>query len=273
MVINIRLADVHPLEPGAESMGRSWYGYDPDCNDAELWAQNRGRYAFAEGRVEQERFATLSYRGEIVVVASLSDWEPFEDYQRGIWKKALVGDVLGPGDPAYDALRGRTVPAGRSAFVYLDDEEWGVASIDPGSASQPSKQTSAQGWQSDPVRRKQVEDAAQERLMLHYRSHGWAVTDTRFGNPYDAVARRQGEVIFLEAKGTETTGSAVLVTSGEVEHALRHPGQCVMGVLSDIRFDADGQVDLDSGRFRMLSFEPRDDELIVTGYRWQLPAK
>lgn len=170
MVINIRLADVHPIEPGVESMGRSWYGYDPGCNDTELWAQNRGRYAFAEGRVEQERFATLSYRGPIVVVTSLTGWEPFEDYERGIWKKALIGDVLAPGDPAYDALHGRTVPAGRSAFVYLNDEEWGVASIQPVSASQASTRTSAQGWQSDPIRRKQVEDAAQERLMQHYRT-------------------------------------------------------------------------------------------------------
>lgn len=69
-IINIRLADVHPLEPGTESMGRSWYGYDQDCTDTEFWAKNRGRYVFTEGRVEQERFATMSYRGEIVVVAS-----------------------------------------------------------------------------------------------------------------------------------------------------------------------------------------------------------
>jgi hypothetical protein len=58
-----------------------------------------------------------------VVVASLSGCEPFGDYQRGIWKKALIGNVLAPGDPAYDALHGRIVAAGRSSFVCLDDEE------------------------------------------------------------------------------------------------------------------------------------------------------
>lgn len=277
MVINIRLADVHPIEPGIESMGRSWYGYDPSCTDVELWAQNRGRYAFSEERIEAERFATLSYRGEIVVVAALTGWEPFEDYERGIWKKALIGDVLGSGDAAYDALRGRTVPPDRSAWAYLDDGEYGVAGIEvappAADAVERPPRASAQGWESDPIRRKQVEDTAQDRLMAHYSENGWAVTDTRFGNPYDALARRGGEVIFLEAKGTETTGAAVLVTTGEVKHAREHPGQCVMGVLSDIRFGPDGQVDPQSGTFRMLPFEPADDALAVTGYQWRLPEE
>ena len=44
MVLNMRLADVHPIERGVDSMGRSWNGYDPSCTDVELWAQNRGRY-------------------------------------------------------------------------------------------------------------------------------------------------------------------------------------------------------------------------------------
>lgn len=276
MVINIRLADVHTIEPGVESMGRSWYGWDPSLTDEALWAQNRGRYAFGQERIEAERFATLSYRGEIMVVAALRDpiWEPFEDYERGITKKALIGDVLGPGDPVWEALRGRTVAPGRSAFVYLPDEEWGVAGLEAAPVTEtPGERSVAQGWQSDPVRRKQVEDAAQDRLMAHYRAEGWAVRDTRFTRPFDAVAERGGEVVYLEAKGTQTAGAAVLVTIGEVEHARRHPGQCVMGVLSDIRIGADGQVDPESGTFRLLPFEPEDDALEVTGYRWRMPGE
>jgi hypothetical protein len=80
-------------------------------------------------------------------------------------------------------------------------------------------------------------------------------------------------VVFLEAKGTETAGAGVLVTTGEIEHARRHPGRCVMGVPSGIRFDGDGQVVRDSGTLRILPFEPPNDELTVTGYRWQIPGK
>lgn len=273
MVINLVLVDRLPMEPDVESMGRSWYGYDPSCSDVELWAQNRGRYTFKADRIEAERFATLSYRGEIRVVAALTDpvWEPFRDHTRGIVKKALIGKVLGPGDAAYNALIGRLVPPGRS-YRYLADDDYGITGVEVTVPFIGTKSHgSAQGWQSDPARRKLVEDAAQDRLMKLYSDEGWEVTDTRFGNPYDAVARRAGEVVFLEAKGTETAGSAVLVSAGEVKHARKYPGRCVMGVLSDIRFGADGQVNADSGTFRLLPFNPSDDALAATTYRWRLP--
>ena len=63
---------------------------------------------------------------------------------------------------------------------------------------------------------------------------------TRYGNPYDAVAKREGEIRYLEAKGTETAGAAVIVTPNEVAFARDHPGQCVMGVLANVRFRPDG---------------------------------
>jgi hypothetical protein len=276
MVILIRLADPTLIAPGVESMGRSWYGYDPSSTDEDVWEQNRGRYRFKTQAIEAERFAVLAYDAVVVVVAALVDgqnWEPFMDFEQGVEKKALIGTVLGPGDPAYDALHGQRVPRNRTPFEYLPDAEWGTADL--AAVPGPAKtQGAGQGRQIDPVLRKQVEDAAQDRLMALYpEADGWKVTDTRTNRPYDAMARRRGEVVYLEAKGTQTAGDSVEVTISEIEHARRHPGQCVMGVLSDIRLDADGQVDPDSGVFRVLPFEPEDDALEVTGYRWRLPGK
>lgn len=277
VVINSRLGDRVETDPAADSMGRSWYGYEPTCSPADLWNQNRGVYGFAIDKIEAERFASISYRGDVLVVADLSDWEWFVDPTSGVWRKALIGDVLGPGDAAYDVLITQTVPSARNPIGYFDDEGWGVAEVTarrprraPG-GNGPSR-PSGQGWQSDPVRRKQVEDAAQDRLMAHYVSEGWEVEDTRFGHSYDAVARRGEETVYLEAKGTETRGAEVLVSAGEVNHARAHLGQCVMGVLSDIRFDAEGNLDADSGTFRMMAFEPAYGSLTPTGYRWSLPG-
>lgn len=59
--------------------------------------------------------------------------------------------------------------------------------------------------------------------MGFFRDQGWNVVDTRLGNPYDAVATRDREVVHLEAKGTETEGAAVMVTVGEIEHARSNP--------------------------------------------------
>lgn len=120
----------------------------------------------------------------------------------------------------------------------------------------PPRTTPRQGWRLDPVRRKKVEDAAQDRLMEHYRAEGWQVQDVRFGNPYDAVATNGGTVLFLEAKGTETAGASVIVSRHEVDWARDHPGECVIGILSDITFLPSGDVDPTSGVFRVLEWNP-----------------
>ena len=52
MVINIRLADMHPIEPGVESMACPGTGTTRLCTDVEVLAQNRGRYAFGQERIE-----------------------------------------------------------------------------------------------------------------------------------------------------------------------------------------------------------------------------
>ncbi|MCL3862948.1 protein NO VEIN domain-containing protein [Actinotalea sp. K2] len=124
---------------------------------------------------------------------------------------------------------------------------------------------------SDPVRRKKVEDAAQALLMKRYEEDGWTVEDTRYGNSFDAKATKGGAVIYLEAKGTVTAGQSVIVTRGEVEWALGHPGECVMGVLSDIGFTEEGEVDSTSGTFGLYRWEPRDDDLDPRAYDWTPP--
>jgi hypothetical protein len=130
----------------------------------------------------------------------------------------------------------------------------------------PRRTAPRQKWQLDPERRKKVEDAAQQRLMEHYRALGWVIKDTRHGNPYDAVAEKGSQVIYLEAKGTETAGRAVIVTGGEVEHANSHPCQCVLGILSDIEFTSDGAVAAGSGVFRIFDWQPRNADLSIRQY-------
>lgn len=129
-----------------------------------------------------------------------------------------------------------------------------------------------QARQLDAERRKKVEDAAQERLMQHYRDKGWAVEDTRVGNPFDARATKNGKVKFLEAKGTTTDGASVIVTRNEVKWALDHPGACVLGIWSGIRFLKGGEVDASSGDFCILKWDPDDDDLEAISFDWFPPS-
>lgn len=100
---------------------RAWAGWDPDVDDDELWAHNRGRYRFSK-RIDDERWATLSYGGIIRVVALLSgppESAPRPGSPGEHW--ALVGHALAAGDPAYDALIGTEVPWSRGVVRYLPD--------------------------------------------------------------------------------------------------------------------------------------------------------
>jgi hypothetical protein len=127
-----------------------------------------------------------------------------------------------------------------------------------------------QARQLDAERRKKTEDAAQQRLMQHYRDRGWHVEDTHIGNPFDARATKGAESRYLEAKGTTTPGSTVIVTRNEIEHARQHRGECVIGIWSDISFDSNGDVAPLSGVFRIIAWEPKNAELFPIAYDWKV---
>lgn len=48
------------------------------------------------------------------------------------------------------------------------------------------------------------------------------------------MARKNGESIFLEVKGTSAGGEQVFLTRNEVLHAQAHPGNCVLFILHGI---------------------------------------
>jgi hypothetical protein len=216
----------------------------------------------------------------------------------GVTKWALTGRVLRPGDPVHDALKGAAPPRHRNPVGYFD-----TATLDSMPASQravlqprdsasgwvippaaatkleplwaqhldqpaplPHRGSSRQRWQMDPARRRTVEDAAQERLMAHYRDLGWDVNDVRHGNPYDATATKDGRTLWLEAKGTETSGTAVIVTRGEVQWAREHPGDCILGILSDVTFLPNGEVDTATGTFRVFEWSPDNGNLTARDF-------
>lgn len=120
---------------------------------------------------------------------------------------------------------------------------------------------------SDSAVRRAVEDYAQELLTAHFVADGWAVEDTRVARPYDAVATRGDEILYLEAKGTLSDGMSVLVTDGEVRWAAAHKGRCRIGIVSNIEV-RDGQVVPGSGNLVVREWQPRPKELSPTAYRW-----
>lgn len=272
MVIHIRLSSLTAAE-NDDPLGRAWYGYNPDATPEELWDHNRGDYRLDADRIASERWAALNYQGMVVLVAALDD--PKHQVLTGMPgrpKKALLGHVLRAGDYVHDALIGtRVTYDSRNSIQYGLDPVAERPDEDPLEAwDRPG--ASGQGLQMDAAARRAIENAAQDRLMRYYRERGWTVTDTRLNRPYDAVAVRGTEVIYLEAKGTQSAGQSVILTRNEVDHARKHPGQCRIGVWSGMRL-IDGVVDFEAGSFRVVDLAPEDRDLRPRDFDWTLPDR
>lgn len=271
MVINIRLIDRQAADSD-DPLPRDWWGYDPKATPEQLWDNNRGIWSLNGSRIATERWAALNYQSRVVLVAELQDpvYEVVADNRTGAQKKALIGRVLPGGHPVYEVLVGTQVEYRRNPVSYDPDPEIKLTGSTRQSESWDAAGTGGQGLQMDAEVRKVIENAAQERLMAYYRDRGWTVTDTRQNRPYDAVAVRDRETIYLEAKGTQSMGETVIVTRNEVEHARQNPGLCIMGVWSGMRL-LDGVVDPGAGDFRLLPFDPDERQLRPRDFDWTLP--
>lgn len=134
----------------------------------------------------------------------------------------------------------------------------------PGMAARASTRQSA-------VERKLIEDRGQLVMTEWFTSRGWTVRDVRLTNPFDALATRTGETLYLEAKGTTGAGVSVIVTKNEVRFAREHPGRCVIGIVSNIRLaDVAGAArQALGGDLRLMSWDPVDTDLTPLTYDWK----
>jgi len=76
-----------------------------------LWEINRGLWILGD-RIASERIATLSHDGRIEVVVEITGRTRYEIGGQSKW--ALSGNVLRPGDPVHDELKGSPAPRYRN---------------------------------------------------------------------------------------------------------------------------------------------------------------
>lgn len=262
---------------GRWSIGSRTGGITPQQDRAFLLRQGQGprgiigsgifvSEAYQDDHFDETRLGDLANYADICWDRILSDEDalPLAELDAHVpglqWRAGLQGSgvmLRPPGDDALERLWAAhlgLVPRSRSG---------GRAPRGPGAG---------QVWQDDPVRRKAVEDHGQRLLEQHYRDQGWHVQDVRHGNSFDATATKGSQVRYLEAKGTETDGRTVKVTVGEVRFAEVHRGECVLGVVSGIRFGPDGSLVEESGRLEVHNWDPSTGTLEPTGFDWTPPV-
>jgi hypothetical protein len=68
-------------------------------------------------------------------------------------------------------------------------------------------------------------------------AEGWNPKDCSASQPFDFLAQKADERLFVEVKGTTSTGVKVILTAGEIEHARQHPGESALIIVSRIHLD------------------------------------
>jgi hypothetical protein len=130
-----------------------------------------------------------------------------------------------------------------------------------------------QGWLSDPILRKAIENYAVDAAIQHYRAIG-ATNVEILGKPYDLKLRLHGKERHVEVKGTTVDDAVrVVLTIGEVNHALGWP-RTDLFVLDDIeyRHQVAGGYQLSGGTSRVwFDWQPADAGLHPTEFSYDLP--
>lgn len=74
-----------------------------------------------------------------------------------------------------------------------------------------------QGFQSDVEVRLMIESHAMATCKKYYSDNGYEVEDVSANRSYDFIIKRNGQSRFVEVKGTQTAGDAIVLTKNEVD--------------------------------------------------------
>jgi hypothetical protein len=124
----------------------------------------------------------------------------------------------------------------------------------------------SQGFQIDSKLRRAIELYAMDKATKHFVSLGYDVEDTSKIKPYDLKCTKGSRTIFVEVKGTQSKGSDVFLTAGEVRHARKHPGQSALFISHSVVVTQDGVSGGDT--IVRIPWNPSDQNLAPLTYRY-----
>ena len=117
-VIHLKLAPRREVTPeDHDPMGRTWYGWEPGMSPSDVYERNRGDWVLG-ARADRERLAVFSDTVERRIRCVVE----IDHVEQAGGRRALVGTVLGPGNPDHDELINRVAPdTHRNPVTYPPD--------------------------------------------------------------------------------------------------------------------------------------------------------
>jgi len=136
-----------------------------------------------------------------------------------------------------------------------------------------NKKNPTQGFAVSAAYRKAVETHAMEVATKHFTSRGYEVQDTSLTKPYDLVATKDDAILYIEVKGTSTSGEKILLTKNEVRHAQRYSKQMVLFILKNVQVTKQGgSYATTGGNPHILSpWTIEDNDLTCLSFSYQVP--
>jgi hypothetical protein len=99
----------------------------------------------------------------------------------------------------------------------LSHQTLSIVSKPEGSEDLNTSDPTSQGYVSDPVLRRVIEQYAVAKAIKHYAENGYKVTE--LGKPYDLLCVRDQHAVHVEVKGSRSILNAVILTVNEVKDA------------------------------------------------------
>jgi len=154
---------------------------------------------------------------------------------------------------------------------WPDDEDSMRAIAEAGQDAEEASHARSwgQGYVSSPQRRKAIEMCAMKAATEFFEDEDYKVKDTSANRPYDLVCTREGELLYVEVKGTTTGGEKVILTKNEVEHAQAHQDQTVLFILHDIKVLDGERGPVASGGIELVMWEWSPSEAQLTALSFQ----
>jgi hypothetical protein len=132
----------------------------------------------------------------------------------------------------------------------------------------------AAGFQSNVAIRRAIERYAMERAKVALAKRGYAdIDDTSASKPYDYVCKKSGLTFFVEVKGTQADGRAIILTANEVDHVKKFPDQSILVVIHSAKISGKKKVSVTGGSDVIREgWKIEDGALKAIQYKWSSEA-
>ncbi|MCC7337872.1 MAG: DUF3883 domain-containing protein [Pirellulaceae bacterium] len=127
-----------------------------------------------------------------------------------------------------------------------------------------------QGFQADGRLREAIEDYSMRAAKAHFESLGYQVDDVSMNRPYDLHCTKGSELLYVEVKGTQTNGAAIILTTGEVKFARKNSTQMALFLLHSISISKDGQTPSKGEQVVLSPWQIDDAGLAALSFKYQI---